>query len=591
MPEPAASVTTDPRRDWSLIGIKPTPATEPTPPPVVPLLHAAGGDAYAQAALARECEAVTSQREPGRNDRLNVAAFNLGQLVGSGQLAQEVVSEALYAAGRASGLEAKETADTVRSGLTKGRQHPREVKPLAVITADVEEVSLAALAPSLSGNPAAAPPGDTAEATRPERTTWWPALLAERAAAAAEQVEPTTLCRDDGRSLFYSGKVNGLIGESESGKSWVLFWALAQAVQAGRRCLLLDFEDSAGGIHQRMKALGCTDDELGRLWYANPDEALGIAQAADLGEALAEGFDVIGFDGVNAAMTLLGYDINSNTDATKFNRRVLKPLAATGAAVVTVDHLPKNAEQRGKGGIGAQAKRAMMDGCCLSVEVVEPFGKGQDGILKLKVDKDRPGAVRGVSAGSVLAGKVYVFSQGEAITIQVAAPDLRPAEERPAWEPWHQMEAVSRLLEDAPEPLSGRTIEAAVRGKADVIRLARGLLVAQGFVQVSHGARGAELHHSVRPYRHTDDGDDEPVRPARPSASPPRPGRGQTSASRPPLPLRGGDALKPHSRHGEKAEDEDALGSACNRCGETVPDRIIEQFGGYCSACGRVVNQ
>src|SRR5690606_20379161 len=107
--------------------------------------------------------------------------------------------------------------------------------------------------------------------------------------------------------------------------------------------------------------------------------------------------DLVILDGFNAAMTLQGLDLMSNKDATTFAQTVLRPLARSGACVVYIDHTPKDSENKSAGGIGAQAKRAMTTGCALRVEVIKEFGKGQSGKVRLRVDKDRQGDVRGIS--------------------------------------------------------------------------------------------------------------------------------------------------------------------------------------------------
>ncbi len=85
-------------------------------------------DAYAAAALRRECEAVASQRQPGRNDRLNEASFSLGTLIGSDLLDEYQVRRELYAAALASGLGEAESVKTILSGIGAGKLQPREVR-------------------------------------------------------------------------------------------------------------------------------------------------------------------------------------------------------------------------------------------------------------------------------------------------------------------------------------------------------------------------------------------------------------------------------------------------------------------------------
>ncbi len=88
--------------------------------------RAAAADPYAAAALHRECEAIAAMRpDSGRNNALNRAAFNLGQLVAAGILDAATVTSALTAAAFACGLGDREAARTIASGLAAGQRHPR----------------------------------------------------------------------------------------------------------------------------------------------------------------------------------------------------------------------------------------------------------------------------------------------------------------------------------------------------------------------------------------------------------------------------------------------------------------------------------
>ena len=82
---------------------------------------------YADAALDREAEAVARAPEGQRNDRLNTAAFSVGRLVGSGVLPEERVVAVLTQAALHAGLDAIETAKTIKSGMSSGTVAPRDV--------------------------------------------------------------------------------------------------------------------------------------------------------------------------------------------------------------------------------------------------------------------------------------------------------------------------------------------------------------------------------------------------------------------------------------------------------------------------------
>lgn len=566
------------RLDWNdLINRRPPP-TAPTPTPITPVNGHSNG--YGRAALTAELDQLLATGEGGRNDQLNRSAFALAQLVASGHLDPTDTRDALRAAAIQVGLTPGETEATLRSAFGAGVQQPRQV-PLRPVTDD-DPATL--LAPAANGAQQLQDgPGEAGAA----RTSWWPQPIAQRAAQAAEEPTPTHLVRDDGQPLLYSGKVNGLIGESESGKSWVALLAAVQAVDAGQHVLILDFEDSPASIQRRLHALGSTASQLEHLDYANPDEALGLAQSNDLGEALAARYQLIVVDGVNAAMTLLGHDLNSNTDATIFSQKLLRPLAATGACVVTVDHVPKNSDQRGKGGIGAQAKRAMTDGCTLLVDVVEPFGKGQSGTLKLLVDKDRPGHVRGASSGSVLAGRAHLDSTGDQVRLHISAPDLRPIDERGPWRPTAVMEKVSRLLERAEQPMSGNEVHEAVHGRKQVVLQALAELVAGGHVasQKRSGRGGGDAYRSLNPFRDptselVPNQFPEPVGEVVPGPVPPT-GTGTTST--PPANQSTAEVVPVEK---QTAIDLPDGYSHCNRCGQPTDDQTIDNTRGYCRSCG-----
>lgn len=335
-----------------------------------------------------------------------------------------------------------------------------------------------------------------------EHTSWLPKPL--NLDSSQEEPKPEFLPREDGEFLIYRGKVNGLLGESESGKTWVALFAVQQALAVGQRVIYLDFEDSASGILNRLRSLGAIDDHFANLLYASPDETLTLAASADLYQALADFKpDLVVLDGVNAAMTLLGLDLNSNTDATKFSQAVLKPLKSQGAGVLTIDHVPKNKDNRGNYAIGAQSKRADIDGCAISVAVVAPFGRGQNGELKMTVTKDRPGHVRAIALGAKAVGVAHLRSAGED-KVRIMIEGLRD-KANGGFRPTHLMEKVSKLLEASTGPLSKNAVEKGIEGKNDAIRIACQTLIDDGFITISNGSKNSLMLNLVKPYREVDD--------------------------------------------------------------------------------------
>jgi hypothetical protein len=178
--------------------------------------------------------------------------------------------------------------------------------------------------------------------------------------------------------------------------------------------------------------------------YSNPSEPL--TQGAR--EALLTRIDefkpsLIVVDGVNAAMNVMGLDLEKNKDATSFSQEVLRPMRLHNAAIITIDHVTKSKDNRGNYAIGAQAKRADIDGCAVAVEVEIAFGRGIDGALALKVTKDRPGFVRAICQEGKNLGVANIKALelgGIKITLEGATVEVFTLEKK--------MEQVSQFMAD-----------------------------------------------------------------------------------------------------------------------------------------------
>jgi hypothetical protein len=287
-------------------------------------------------------------------------------------------------------------------------------------------------------------------------------------------------------------------------------------MQRGQRATYIDFEDTHKGLVDRLRSAGVTDQLIHDSFaYVNPDEPfIPFGQTSyDIGEHLAAWQPaVVVIDGVNAAMTLQGLDLNDNKDATLFAQHILKPMAEkTGTCVIYVDHVAKTTDENSRGGIGAQAKRAMTTGCCLRVEVIDAFGKGQNGKLRLRVDKDRQGDVRGASLPGKTGhwtGDILLLSNANDGTVDITfrSPDstnAARAESAGTFRPTVLMERVSEYLEGAIEGASQRNIRTDVTGKADYIKAAIECLLADGYIAIAprQGRGGGSVYVSVRAYR------------------------------------------------------------------------------------------
>lgn len=83
-------------------------------------------DGYVARACEAEAEMVATAVEGTRNDILNRAGWNLGQLVGAQVLDRGHAHQLLAGAARSCGLTEREIAQTLGRALDDGAQHPRE---------------------------------------------------------------------------------------------------------------------------------------------------------------------------------------------------------------------------------------------------------------------------------------------------------------------------------------------------------------------------------------------------------------------------------------------------------------------------------
>lgn len=273
-----------------------------------------------------------------------------------------------------------------------------------------------------------------------ERITSWDAVdLEPYLSGKIVLQEPSVLRREDGKGLFYPGRVNSLFGLSESAKSWIALKACTQEMGRGDRVLFIDFEDEPAGTISRLRALGAGDDDIQNLFrYVHPEGPIADMQryrfgqstteeglkAASVFQSLLESFDptLIVADGMTVIYGLHGHDTNEAT-GTDVITSWLKSLCRGGrSTVVVIDHTGKGGGA-GASPIGAHHKIAMVQGTALRADAIERPMPGGVGLVNLVVYKDRPGVVRSISTkqGSQeqVAAKVVMDSTEEGVTRMV----------------------------------------------------------------------------------------------------------------------------------------------------------------------------
>jgi AAA domain len=214
--------------------------------------------------------------------------------------------------------------------------------------------------------------------------------------------QPTVGRRSDGKGLFYPGKCHTAIGETESGKTWLALGAAYEEMKRGNHVLYLDFEDDEGTVVSRLLTIAVSQDDISRrdllaqrFHYVRPEAPLDDVYIATLRDLITEHRPVLAIlDGITEAMTMHGLNPLDNVDAAKFGRMLPRRLAATGAAVVSLDHVTKDRTGRSRYAIGAVHKLNALDGAAYILENRNSFGVGEKGRSVVRIAKDRPGQLR-----------------------------------------------------------------------------------------------------------------------------------------------------------------------------------------------------
>jgi hypothetical protein len=464
----------------------PTPTQQTTGEPNTP---------YVERALTNELHEISTAPDGTRNNTLNTATVKLAGLIAGGHLDLETTIHQIRGAAKTAGLGEHETEQTIHSALTYGLQHPRHppqpttTQPLTPFNPQTGEISQ----PNNETNTEPAGPQ-------------WVDLTWILTGTPPQPPQPTIGQRTDGTPILYPGKVNGLYGDPESGKTWIALHFGTQTLNNGQRFAIIDIDhNGASETAQRLTQLGAQPEHV-----ANPDTFRYYEPETrqDLGNVLAElstwNAQLIALDSIGELIPMLGLDSNSNDDITRAFRGICVPLANTGAAVLTIDHLGKGTEAKASGyAIGGSAKKRQINGTYLHAETINTPAPGQRGTVLLKISKDRNGQVRQHAPDGTLGTFTLDSTQPGTIHADITAnPSTITATGK--FRPTRQMEQISRLLERCPDGLQRTAIYNELGGDK-INRPGVDALIEERYARTEPRGRNTVLVFSTRPFRERDE--------------------------------------------------------------------------------------
>ena len=209
---------------------------------------------------------------------------------------------------------------------------------------------------------------------------------------AVPEVLPAVLARADGRPVLYAGKFNTIVGTPGTGKSWIALLAVKAALAEGARVAWIDHEEHSNvTMSERCRVLGIQPafDEDSPFYYTGSEFATEKHAVKAVMSWLVEGGGVP-LVVIDAAFS--GGCPSDGSEVTNWYQTNVTPWQRIGCTVILIDHVAKRSGERLEGGLGSQAKLAIIDGVCLAAEGYA-WTRDKNGRVQLKIHKDRPGAI------------------------------------------------------------------------------------------------------------------------------------------------------------------------------------------------------
>lgn len=299
-----------------------------------------------------------------------------------------------------------------------------------------------------------------------ETEPWTMRTLSEFSATSA--VVPAQWVRTDGEHLLYPGKSHALIADGGTGKTLIALAIGRWFADQGEDVLFIDYEDTGETASMRVGLFTDSTDVKSRISYVTGDGDLG-----DEFQAIARRhWGLVIIDSVDEAMVAVTNDTNAPNDngtVKLWNQQMVRPFLERGATVLMIDHVSKGKESSKGHARGASAKKDILTGAQLFLEEISPLGAGRDGTLRVRVEKDRPGGLKGFMDDNAAVADINVRSS---VTDGVRVFVDPPKPEKSELEKSDDMKRTLLAAVDATPGLKAAVYRSAVTGTATSVRAA-----------------------------------------------------------------------------------------------------------------------
>lgn len=311
--------------------------------------------------------------------------------------------------------------------------------------------------------------------------TWNPINLA--ATEFAQPTEPPAIC-----GLLYQGKRHALSGPPEAAKTLAAHILALESMRNRPEEItnysgyvaLIDLEMGAHATRRLLEDLGATLEEISAFQYLNPDVP---PTPGDLQDIIDNGAALAIIDAAAGAYDTSGLDDNKRADAETFSRVWITPLWKQGVTTLTLDHVVKNSDNRGRYAIGSERKLGTVD-VHLGFHPIKQLNRGGTGLIRIDTHKDRPGHLSRPHAAEL---ELHSDPDTHQITWEFRSPaDTTDTED--GWRPTVLMDRVIDYLRRNPEPVGRTALAAAVGGRREWTLKAIDCLLADGLI-ADHGRK------------------------------------------------------------------------------------------------------
>lgn len=219
-------------------------------------------------------------------------------------------------------------------------------------------------------------------------------------------------------ALFYDTGVHWLQGESESGKTWVGLEVVREVLSTGAWVIVVDHEDTRGSVLRRLKALGMTREDYRRLVYVSGPDVTHAELRAHL-DTTERDYALMLVDGVTSALTAAGLSGRDEQELTRWVDQLPRRVRMS----ICIDHVVKAVDDRRGMAVGTQAKKSVVTGSSWEVVCTEQFGRGRDGRIELRPQKDKGGFLRGELGRNPVRLAFRSGEGGERVRLEAGAAD------------------------------------------------------------------------------------------------------------------------------------------------------------------------